>query len=81
MKSLEVSEAEEVVLPHRLVNLTQEQCEQLRGDTPCARCSCQLRGHVWGWGTVGCCRLHGDYCANFVIDQSFEKLRDSQPVG
>lgn len=83
MKDLAVADVQEVVPSRTIYKPTQAQCEALRGDTPCARCSCDLRTHVWAWGTVGACRLHGgfadEWCEAFVIDQDFAKLRDSQP--
>jgi hypothetical protein len=84
MKSLAVSDAQEVdVEPKKLVTLAQEEWQQLRGDTICARCGCELRTHVWmvGGGIVGECRLHGSACEEMVIDEDFESLKRSQPEG
>jgi hypothetical protein len=85
MKSLAVSDVHEFdVEPKNFVQqLSQEEWQQLRGDTICARCGCELRTHVWmvGGGIVGECRLHGSACEKMVIDEDFESLKRSQPEG
>jgi hypothetical protein len=55
-------------MPPDLREPTQQQCEAMRGDTPCSRCGCELRLHVWGFGTVGACRLHQEAsCPRFAV--------------
>jgi hypothetical protein len=84
MKAMEVSLVEEVsvaVMPKNYLRLTQDQCGDISGSTPCARYDCQMRVHAWYPGVVGACREHTeDICHMFVIDvePGYAFLRDSQ---